>query len=187
MRIIAEDAGGTSSGGIATSMGNGKGNGKDNGKDNGTGFARGGIGEESSPNRIMRRTPPKKKKPGVAEAKADPTGSWVVYKGSKVVRFKTHAGAKAYAEKNGGQVASSEYYHGKIKPSKVKEGWFSSTPPEPKKQNSAQLAYDARKAAEQKARDEKKAQAAADEADAAARDERTMQVIDAITHSRRFR
>ena len=47
---------------------------------------------------------------GVAEGKADPTGSWVVYDGSKVKRFKTREGAKAYAEKNGGKVASSEYY-----------------------------------------------------------------------------
>jgi len=53
-------------------------------------------------------------KKGIAEAKADPTGSWVVYKGSKVTKFKTHNGAKAYAEKNGGKVASSEYYHDKI-------------------------------------------------------------------------
>ena len=59
---------------------------------------------------------------GVAEAKADPTGSWVVYNGSKVVRFKTHSGAKAYAEKNGGQVASSEYYHDKIQKQGVAEG-----------------------------------------------------------------
>ena len=57
----------------------------------------------------------------VAEAKADPTGSWVVYNGSKVVRFKTHNGAKAYAEKNGGQVASSEYYHDKIAKKDVAE------------------------------------------------------------------
>ena len=54
------------------------------------------------------------KEQGVAEGKADPTGSWVVYNGSKVKLFKTHSGAKAYAEKNGGTVASSEYYHDKI-------------------------------------------------------------------------
>jgi hypothetical protein len=58
----------------------------------------------------------------MAEAKADPTGSWVVYNGSKVTRFKTHSGAKAYAEKNGGQVASSEYYHDKIQKQGVAEG-----------------------------------------------------------------
>ena len=60
-------------------------------------------------------------KKGMAEAKADPTGSWVVYNGSKVTRFKTHSGAKAYAEKNGGQVASSEYYHDKIQKQGVAE------------------------------------------------------------------
>ena len=60
---------------------------------------------------------------GLAEAKADPTGSWVVYNGSKVTRFKTHSGAKAYAEKNGGQVASSEYYHDKIQKQGVAEGY----------------------------------------------------------------
>ena len=60
---------------------------------------------------------------GMAEAKADPTGSWVVYNGSKVTRFKTHSGAKAYAEKNGGQVASSEYYHDKIQKQGVAEGY----------------------------------------------------------------
>ena len=61
------------------------------------------------------------KKEGVAEAKADPTGSWVVYDGSKVKKFKTHEGAKAYAEKNGGTVASSEYYHDKIQKKGVAE------------------------------------------------------------------
>jgi hypothetical protein len=50
---------------------------------------------------------------GMAEAKADPTGSWVVYNGSKLKKFKTREGAKAYGEKNGGTVASSEYYHDK--------------------------------------------------------------------------
>ena len=37
-------------------------------------------------------------------------GSWVVYDGSKVKRFKSRDGAKAYAEKTGGKVASSEFY-----------------------------------------------------------------------------
>ena len=41
-------------------------------------------------------------------------GSWVVYDGSKVKRFKSREGAKAYAEKNGGKVASSEHYADKI-------------------------------------------------------------------------
>jgi len=50
----------------------------------------------------------------VDEGKADPVGSWVVYSGSNVKRFKTRDGAKAYAEKNGGKVASSEYYHDNI-------------------------------------------------------------------------
>jgi len=60
--------------------------------------------------------------PKVTEARADPTGSWVVYDGSKVTKFKTHEGAKAYAEKNGGTVASSEYYHDKIAKKDVTEG-----------------------------------------------------------------
>ena len=59
---------------------------------------------------------------GVAEARDGDTnfghtvtrGSWVVYNGSKVKHFKTHTGAKAYAEKNGGKVASSEFYADKI-------------------------------------------------------------------------
>ena len=51
---------------------------------------------------------------GMAEGRADPTGSWVVYDGSKVKRFKSRDGAKAYAEKNGGKVASSEHYADKI-------------------------------------------------------------------------
>jgi hypothetical protein len=55
------------------------------------------------------------------EVKADPTGSWVVYGGNKVVKFKTHTGAKAYAEKNGGKVASSEHYADKIQKSGVTE------------------------------------------------------------------
>ena len=57
-------------------------------------------------------------KKGVAEARNGDTnfgstvghGSWVVYDGSKVKRFKSRDGAKAYAEKNGGKVASSEFY-----------------------------------------------------------------------------
>jgi hypothetical protein len=51
---------------------------------------------------------------GVAESKADTTGSWVVHSGSKVKKFKTRDGAKAYAEKNGGKVASSEFYADKV-------------------------------------------------------------------------
>ena len=60
-------------------------------------------------------------KKGMAEAKADPTGTWVVYDGSKITKFKTHNGAKAYAEKNGGTVASSEYYYDKIQKQGVTE------------------------------------------------------------------
>jgi translation initiation factor 2 alpha subunit (eIF-2alpha) len=55
------------------------------------------------------------------EAKADSTGSWVVYNGNKVMKFKTHGGAKAYAEKNGGKVASSEFYADKIQKQGVAE------------------------------------------------------------------
>ena len=67
------------------------------------------------------------------EVKADPTGSWVVYGGGKVVKFKTHTGAKAYAEKSGGKVASSEFYADKIQkqgvaeaeqPAQVNDAWF---------------------------------------------------------------
>ena len=57
----------------------------------------------------------------MAEVKADPTGSWVVYDGSKVKRFKTHGGAKVYAEKAGGKVASSEFYQDKIQKKQVNE------------------------------------------------------------------
>ncbi len=59
----------------------------------------------------------------MAEAKADSTGTWVVYNGSKVTKFKTREGAKAYAEKNGGTVASSEHYHDKIQKQDVAEDW----------------------------------------------------------------
>ena len=48
-------------------------------------------------------------------------GSWVVYNGSKVKRFKSRAGAKAYAEKNGGKVASSEFYADNIQKKDVSE------------------------------------------------------------------
>jgi hypothetical protein len=58
---------------------------------------------------------------GVKEAKADPTGSWVVYNDKGAKRFKTHTGAKAYAEKNGGKVASSEFYQDKIQKQGVAE------------------------------------------------------------------
>jgi hypothetical protein len=55
------------------------------------------------------------------EVKADPTGSWVVYNGSRVKRFKTHGGANAYAKKSGGKVASSEFYQDKIQKQGVAE------------------------------------------------------------------
>jgi len=59
----------------------------------------------------------------VEEGKADPVGSWVVYNGNKVKRFKSRDGAKAYAEKNGGKVASSEFYADNIQGKKdVDEG-----------------------------------------------------------------
>ena len=63
----------------------------------------------------------KQSRSNVAEVKADPTGSWVVYDGSKVKRFKTHDGAKVYAEKAGGKVASSEFYQDKIQKKQVNE------------------------------------------------------------------
>ena len=48
------------------------------------------------------------------ETQADPTGSWVVHNSNRVERFKTRGGAVAYAEKNGGKVASGEHYHDNI-------------------------------------------------------------------------
>ena len=48
-------------------------------------------------------------------------GSWVVYDGGKVKRFKSRDGAKAYAAKNGGKVASSEFYADKIQKQGVAE------------------------------------------------------------------
>jgi hypothetical protein len=57
----------------------------------------------------------------MSEAKADPTGSWVVYNGNKVAKFKTHGGAKTYAAKNGGKVASSEFYADRIQKQGVAE------------------------------------------------------------------
>jgi hypothetical protein len=57
----------------------------------------------------------------VDEAKADPTGSWVVYNDTTVKRFKTRDGAKAYAEKNGGKVASSEFYADNVQKQGVDE------------------------------------------------------------------
>jgi hypothetical protein len=70
-------------------------------------------------------------RPAQFETKADPTGSWVVYNGSKVKRFKTHGGAKAYAEKAGGKVASSEHYQDKIQKSGVDEAIVASGPSKP--------------------------------------------------------
>jgi general stress protein YciG len=66
---------------------------------------------------------------GVAEARDGDTnfgstvtkGSWVVYDGSKAKRFKTRDGAKAYAEKNGGKVASSEFYADNVQKQGVAE------------------------------------------------------------------
>jgi hypothetical protein len=48
-------------------------------------------------------------------------GSWVVHDGSKVKRFKSRDSAKAYAEKNGGKVASSEFYADNIQKQGVDE------------------------------------------------------------------
>jgi hypothetical protein len=75
---------------------------------------------------------PRRLDPGnMEEAKADPSGSWVVYNGNKVKRFKSHDGAKAYAEKAGGKVASSEYYADKIQKSGVDEAIVASGPSRP--------------------------------------------------------
>jgi hypothetical protein len=71
--------------------------------------------------KARKETEQLKKQQGVAEGKADPVGSWVVYDGSKVKRFKSRDGAKAYAEKNGGKVASSEHYADKIQKQGVTE------------------------------------------------------------------
>jgi hypothetical protein len=71
--------------------------------------------------KARRETEKLQKDQGVAEGKADPVGSWVVYDGNKVKRFKSRDGAKAYAEKNGGKVASSEYYHDNIQKQSVAE------------------------------------------------------------------
>jgi hypothetical protein len=57
-------------------------------------------------------------------------GSWVVYDGSKVKRFKTRDGAKAYAEKNGGKVASSEFYADNIQKQGVTEAEMPDLSPE---------------------------------------------------------
>ena len=75
---------------------------------------------EHTPQGLQKRVLDRKLK-GVDEGKADPNGSWVVYDGNKVKRFKTRDGAKAYAEKNGGKVASSEYYHDNIQKQGVTE------------------------------------------------------------------
>ena len=75
MRIIAEtSSGASSSGGFATSMGNGN------------GFASGGIGEGPSPSSIMRRTP-KKKKP-FAEAGFNPSVSTATTRAQAASRFR---------------------------------------------------------------------------------------------------
>jgi hypothetical protein len=56
------------------------------------------------------------------ETRADPTGSWIVYQdGHRPMKFKTHTGAKAYAAKNGGKVASSEFYADKIQKQGIAE------------------------------------------------------------------
>jgi hypothetical protein len=71
--------------------------------------------------KARRETEKLKKQQGVEEGKADPVGSWVVYNGTTVKRFKTREGAKAYAEKNGGKVASSEHYADNIQKQGVAE------------------------------------------------------------------
>jgi hypothetical protein len=71
--------------------------------------------------KARRETEKLQKDQGVAEGKADPVGSWVVYDGSKAKRFKTRDGAKAYAAKNGGKVASSEFYADNIQKQGVDE------------------------------------------------------------------
>jgi hypothetical protein len=71
--------------------------------------------------KARRETEKLQKDQGVDEGKADPVGSWVVYGGGKVKRFKTRDGAKAYAEKNGGKVASSEFYADNVQKQSVAE------------------------------------------------------------------
>jgi hypothetical protein len=71
--------------------------------------------------KARRETEQLKKQQGVDEGKADPVGSWVVYDGGKVKRFKSREGAKAYAAKNGGKVASSEHYADNIQKQSVSE------------------------------------------------------------------
>jgi hypothetical protein len=71
--------------------------------------------------KARRETEKLQKDQGVDEGKADPVGSWVVYDGGKVKRFKTRDGAKAYAEKNGGKVASSEFYADNVQKQSVAE------------------------------------------------------------------
>jgi hypothetical protein len=67
-----------------------------------------------------KKAPAKSKELDEAAIKGNP---WVVHDGTKVKRFKTRADAKSYSEKNGGTVASSEYYADKIQkaPAKSKE------------------------------------------------------------------
>ena len=63
----------------------------------------------------------KEKKQGVAEAKADPLGSWISHKEFNDPKiFKTREGAKAHAAKTGGTVNSSEGYH-RLKKDQIKE------------------------------------------------------------------
>ena len=56
------------------------------------------------------------------EGLTETTGSWVVYNSNRVERFKTRGGAVAYAEKNGGKVASGEHYHDNIQKKGIVEG-----------------------------------------------------------------
>jgi hypothetical protein len=70
----------------------------------------------------------KEKKQGVAEAKADPLGSWISHKEFTDPKiFKTREGAKAHAEKTGGTVNSSEGYH-KLRKEKKQGVTEASTP-----------------------------------------------------------
>jgi hypothetical protein len=66
---------------------------------------------------------PKHKEPGVAEAKADPLGSWIAHKnGTEARKFKTREGAKKYvASHEGFTVSSSEAFHDTYRKKKVQE------------------------------------------------------------------
>jgi hypothetical protein len=102
----------------------------------------------------------KKQNQGVVEARTTWNNDFYVYDPKTLAvkkKFRTHKGAKQYAEANGLKVASAEYYHDSVS-KEVDEGWESGPEERTRVERDPDAEYDARR--QEKADDEMHAQQA---------------------------